>query len=357
MRVPSFLLVAPLLVTASLTAQAKEAVDFEKQIWPIFEKRCIECHATLHTGPDGKTKKPKGGVTLDSRDGISTSKKGKVIVAKKPDDSLLYAAITLAADDEDRMPPPKKGEPLSAEQTALIKKWIEGGADFGKWTGKKADDKETKEKDKGSGKDEKGSDKPAPKAGDKPDKTVGKALDQLQKGVKALPAETLAPFASGPLRVASVGDDSPLLAVSCSSNVDSIDDQALAALAPLAEHIATLDLSRTKVGDTGCAAIARMKRLVTLDLRQTQVGDHGVKALAACTELRSLNLFGTKTGDYGLAALAALKHLEDLYVWQTDVSASAIVRLREGTPGLRIVMAPEMPEPMAEGTPGARRRR
>ncbi len=356
MRVPFLPLVAPLFLAASLAAQAKEAVDFEKQIWPIFEKRCIECHATAHTGPDGKLKKPKGGVTLDNKDGIIASKKGKLVVAKKPDDSLLYAAITLPADDEDRMPPEKKGEPLSAEQTALIRKWIEGGADFGKWSGKKAEEAD-KGRDKGDkpAEGDKGGTKGGEKSGGKTSRVD--PLPGLQRGVQALPAATLAPFANGPFRVASIGDDSPLLAVACVGQVDSIDDRAVAALAPLAEHVAELDLSRTKVGDAGCAVIAKMKRLVALDLRQTQVGDHGVAALATCTELRSLNLFGTKTGDYGLAALAALKRLEHLYVWQTEVGASAIVRLREGTPGLRIVMAPDLPEPMAEGAPGARRRR
>jgi hypothetical protein len=102
--------------------------------------------------------------------------------------------------------------------------------------------------------------------------------------------------------------------------------------------------------------IAKMPRLTTLDLRQSQVGDHGVAALAACHELRSLNLFGTKTGDYAAATLSSLKNLEELYVWQTDVSAAAVVRLREAVPSVRVVLAAELPEPMAE-TPGNGRRR
>ena len=182
-------------------------------------------------------------------------------------------------------------------------------------------------------------------------------LPGLQRGLQPVPAATLAAFASGPFRVASVGEDSPLLTVCCSGAVDGIDDQAVAALAPIAEHVAELDLSRTKAGDAACATIAKMKRLVTLDLRQTQVGNQGIAALATCTELRSLNLFGTKAGDYCMAALEPLKHHEQLYVWQTDVSASAIVRLRDSTPGLRIVMAPDMPEPMAEGAGGGQRKR
>lgn len=351
----TFLLPIASLALASVSAAQTKGVDFQGQIWPILEKHCIECHSTAHTGPDGKLKKPKGGVTLDSKDGITASKKGKVIVAKKPEESLLYGSITLAADDEDRMPPAKKGPPLAKEQTDLIRKWIEDGAGFGTWTGKKPADKDG---DKG-GKTDK---PPAGDKGGKTDKPADKQkgehpLVRLQRGLQPVPAATLAAFAAGPFRVQGLGDDSPLLAVSCLGHTDAVDDQALQSLAPIASHIAELDLGRTRVGDDGCKVIATMPRLVSLDLRQTQVGNHGVAALAACKELRSLNLFGTRTGDYGLAALGALRHLEHLYVWQTDTTASAVVRLREGMPGLRVVMAADLPDPMAEGTGGQRRRR
>ena len=69
------------------------------------------------------------------------------------------------------------------------------------------------------------------------------------------------------------------------------------------------------------------------------------------------SLFGTRVGDYGAAALAELKTLEHLYVWQTEVSAGAVVRLREASPDLRVVLAAELPEPMSETpAPGPRRR-
>jgi uncharacterized membrane protein len=134
------------VLSAAVAAQGKEpkaaAVDFEKQVWPILESRCVDCHATEHVTADGKKKKPKGSVVLDSRQGIEAGKKGKpIVVAKKPADSLLYTAITLPAEHEDRMPPEKAKDntPLPKEQTELIKSWIEQGASFGKWTGKNAD--------------------------------------------------------------------------------------------------------------------------------------------------------------------------------------------------------------------------
>lgn len=341
---------------AALPAQDKQdtKVDFHKQIWPILEKRCVECHATAHAGPDGKMKKPKGGVTLDSKAGITASKGGKVVIAKNAKDSLLHASISLPADDEDRMPPAKKGDPLPKEQIELIQKWIDQGAEFGTWTGKaKENDKDKGDKQK-DGAPPKDGGKPKDKGNDKA--TTRAALIGLATGLKALPQATLDAFRHGPFHVASIGDGSPLLTVSCDGTTDDVDDQALALLQPLAQHVTELDLGRTRITDAGCTTIAAMPRLTTLDLRQTAVGNHGTAALAACKELRSLNLFGTKAGDYGLAALSGLAHLEHLYVWQTDVSAAAVVRLREAVPDLRVVIAADLPEAMPAPAGGGRRR-
>lgn len=371
-RLRSFCVLGGLLLglAATSTAQEKKAgtdpIDFQKQVWPILEKTCLKCHSTASTGADGKVKKPKGGVVLDSKQGITTSKKGKLVVAKKPADSLLYAAISLPPDHEDRMPPAKEGDALAKDKQELIFKWIEQGANFGSWTGKakeggdsgSADKEGPTEKggekggEKGKGdKEEKSNDKPKP--GEKPKVDP---LVRLKQGVKPLAPATLAAFADGPFQVQTVGDDNPLLAISCAGRTDAVTDSSIASLLPLADHITALDLGRTGVGDAACAVIAKMPRLTVLDLRQSQVGDHGVAALVACRELRSLNLFGTKTGDYAVATLSALKHLEDLYVWQTEVSAAAVVRLREAVPNVRVVLAAELPEPMAE-TPGNNRRR
>ena len=74
-------------------------------------------------------------------------------------------------------------------------------------------------------------------------------------------------------------------------------------------------------------------------------------------ELRSLNLFGTATGDYALTALASLKHLENLYLYETETTAKAVVRLRTAIPGLRVVSALDLPEPREEDATPKRRRR
>lgn len=328
------------LFAAALAAQGK--VDFQKQVWPVLQARCVECHAAAHMGADGKMKKPKGGVVLDSKDGMLGS--DGLIVGKDAARSSLYTVVSLPVDDEDRMPPANKGKPLTAEQQAAIKQWIDEGASFGSWTGKKE-----KEATAAAG---------AAATTAKP-ATKGKVHPAvaLAEGLKPLPAATLAKFADGPFLVHCLGDGSPLLAVGCRGNADTVDDAALALLAPIASHVAELDLARSRVGDEGCKTIATMPRLYDLDLRQTLVGNPGTAALAACKELRSLNLFGTKTGDYGVTALSALKKLEQLYLWQTEASAAAAVRVRDSVPGLRVVLGPDFPDAMEPGAAGGRRRR
>lgn len=194
------------LPAVAQNAKKADKVDFEKQILPILEKRCVECHSTPAPAKEGeRQKKPKGGVVFDSKEGLMKSKRGKVVVPKKSGDSLLYTLTTLEADDEDIMPPKKKGEPLTKEQTDLIKAWIDQGGDFGKWVGKKAEastgkdggDKEGGDKEGGKeGGGHEGHDKPAPagkkKAGG------GEPLVELARNLKPQTAEALSAFDKGP---------------------------------------------------------------------------------------------------------------------------------------------------------------
>lgn len=113
------------------------AVDFEKQILPILKESCFKCHEKEHEDK-GKIKKPKGGLRLD---GAAVILKGgkeypdENVVAGKPDASWLLKTMALPDTDEMAMPPEGKGDRVSAENQALIKKWIASGASFGAWKG------------------------------------------------------------------------------------------------------------------------------------------------------------------------------------------------------------------------------
>ena len=80
-------------------------VSFEKDVWPVFEARCVECHRKPYE-EDGRLKKPKAGLRLDGAWHIMRgSDDGPIVVAERLDASTLYHHITLPSDDDDIMPP------------------------------------------------------------------------------------------------------------------------------------------------------------------------------------------------------------------------------------------------------------
>ncbi len=97
---------------------AEPAVDFARDIQPLFEKHCYECH-----GP----KKQEAGLRLDQRGAaLAGGDLGKDILPGKGDESLLVKAISGTTDEVSRMP--EKKDPLSAAEIALVKSWIDAGA-------------------------------------------------------------------------------------------------------------------------------------------------------------------------------------------------------------------------------------
>jgi uncharacterized membrane protein len=116
-------------------AKAEDKVDFEKQVWPILKAKCLKCHNDVDD--KGAPKKPKGGLLLKTAEGIKKGGKesgAKTVVAGKGAESSLYTSTTLPQSDEMAMPPEGKGDPLTKDEQALLKKWIDEGASFGAWT-------------------------------------------------------------------------------------------------------------------------------------------------------------------------------------------------------------------------------
>ena len=124
-----------IFAASAISADSKTEVDFEKQVLPILQNRCFDCHSAPKADADGNVTKPKGDVQLDSVKGIEESRHGEVIIADEPDNSLLYQRITLPEGETGIMPPSEEGDPLTEQETDLIRKWIEDGAKYGNWKG------------------------------------------------------------------------------------------------------------------------------------------------------------------------------------------------------------------------------
>ncbi len=91
-------------------------VSFERDVIPILRSRCMECH-----GPD----EAKNDFRVDDPDVVSD-----YVTAEDASSSSLFTDY-LTTDDEDMLMPPRShGGPLSPSQLAILKTWIDEGADW-----------------------------------------------------------------------------------------------------------------------------------------------------------------------------------------------------------------------------------
>jgi hypothetical protein len=102
-------------------------VEFNRDIRPILSENCYQCH-----GPDKNTR--KADLRLDTKEGLFAEIDGnRPVVAGDLDKSEMYRRL-ITDDTSERMPNKKSGKKLTAKQIALIKLWIEQGAQWqGHW--------------------------------------------------------------------------------------------------------------------------------------------------------------------------------------------------------------------------------
>lgn len=97
---------------AAAPEAAKDTVEFNRDIRPIISEKCFFCH-----GPDKADQ--KAGLRLDQREAA---------------EEVLFNGELLArineTDPDEVMPPPETNHKLSADDKAMIKAWIEQGAEY-----------------------------------------------------------------------------------------------------------------------------------------------------------------------------------------------------------------------------------
>ncbi len=91
-------------------------IDFAEDVKPILARSCTKCHA------NGKR---KGGFNIDHiHTFVGGGDSGPAVVAGKGAESLLIELL-LSNDPDERMP--VKGDPLSLEEVAIMRTWIDQG--------------------------------------------------------------------------------------------------------------------------------------------------------------------------------------------------------------------------------------
>ncbi len=112
---------------APAPAALPQEISFNQHIQPILSEYCYHCH-----GPDAKTRRPdEAPLRLDrEEDAFAVREDGKPVIIKgKPDESNLVKRM-LTHDPDLIMPPPESHKQMKAEEIALVKKWIEQGAEY-----------------------------------------------------------------------------------------------------------------------------------------------------------------------------------------------------------------------------------
>jgi hypothetical protein len=296
------------------------AVDFEKELLPVFEAKCVECHKAPYE-ENGRTKKPKAGLRMDGAWAFEAgSENGSVLKAGAPDKSELFYRVTLPHDDDDFMPPSGKSDPLTEAEVALFKKWIEEGADFGDWIGNTEG-------------------KPADitKSGDKvPVSEIQEVYKRIAGSLPELKEEQWADVSESGARVARLAIKSPLVSVDFRLSPEKATPEAIGTIKTIAPHVTELDLSKTAIGDDALSIVAETPNVIRLNLSQTEVGDGALKQIGDLKELRYLNLYGTQVSDAGLKHLHSLKNLEAIYLWQSKASAKGAKALEQALPDAKV---------------------
>ncbi|MAH65402.1 MAG: hypothetical protein CMJ27_06380 [Phycisphaerae bacterium] len=273
-------------------------VDFRRDVLPILDARCVECH-----GPD----KVKGDLRLDSEAAIfAGDPEWWTVLWGDPDHSLLLERILLPADDPDAMPP--NGDRLTAANIDTIRTWIESGGGGGKA-------------------DVDASATIPPPAASVPDvgdaAAISTAADGLrQRGVLAM-------------RIAQNSED---WEVNASLVSPPFTDDDFKLLKGLETVLVQASFNRSQITDAGLDGLAGFDRLNALRLAQTEIGDGAVDALLRLEGLEILNLYGTRISDAGLSRLLTLPNLKRVYCADSAVTPEGVVAaMKNARSGLDVI--------------------
>lgn len=287
----------------------QEAFVYQNAIQPLFQNRCYSCHGS---------EKQKGKLRLDQEEFIlKGGEDGHTLVKGKADDSELMKRILLPLSDEDHMAPKEKPQ-LTTNEIALLKWWIDNGADFKK----------------------KFKDLPQPE-------NIKTILASLQKGesgadqikvsdipteeVSAVDNKVLKKFTDAGITVFPVAQHTNYLSANF-INAQSMGKDVLDLIKSIEKQLLWLKLENNKVNDQTLNAIKDCKNLTRLSLNNTPVTDAGLASLKDLDQLQSLSLVGTKITAKGINQLKKLKKLKFLYVYHTGITKTDLSGIKKILP-------------------------
>ncbi len=280
---------------------------------PIFSQRCFSCH---------NNDKQRGKLNLASYESaLKGGEDGPVLVAGKPDESDLYRRITLAGDHDDFMPAEGK-TPLTEDQVAIIRWWIEAELPTGTTLASLKI----------------------------PDDVQPKIVAQLGLGaagaatVAAAATETkladpalLEQLEKAGFLARQVSQSDAHLIINPAGAGAVLSAEQVTSLATAADQVVSLSLQSTGLEDAAMATVGKLSHLTFLRLDNNRLTDAGLAPLKGLPSLEYLNLYGNAgITDASIDTLGALASLKKVYLWGTKVSPRGAARLKTLRPDLLV---------------------
>ena len=118
-----FMLLA--VTDSAVTSLLSAEVDFNRDVRPILSETCFQCH-----GPDAEHR--EADLRLDTPEGAYAALDDHfAIVPGNPSESTVFDRIS-STDPDEMMPPPDSNLKITPAQIAIIKQWIQQGAEYEK---------------------------------------------------------------------------------------------------------------------------------------------------------------------------------------------------------------------------------
>ncbi len=105
------------------SVRAESGIDFNRDVRPILSTNCFHCH-----GPDAESREADLRLDLEKH-AKSIESDAPAIVAGKPEESGLIQRIE-STEQWERMPPVDSGKQLTADEIAILRKWVAAGGEY-----------------------------------------------------------------------------------------------------------------------------------------------------------------------------------------------------------------------------------
>ena len=274
---------------------------------PFLDKKCLTCHNQYLS---------KGGLDI-SADSLFQEGGRNGDVLGPASESEFYRRVTMDNYSRKFMPP--KGDPLSYQEVNLLGWWLDNGADFEMRVAQAEHPNDIKE----ILMDRHGLD------------TKPKTFLEKTK-VEQVSEELVNKLTSLGFGVNQLAQDIYFLDIRW-RDVDTLDvNDAIPALAEVAENVAWLDLSDSGVRDESLTTLGGLKNMVRLKLNNNEITDAAIGELTRLGNLESLNLYNTKVSDESVDELAQLSSLKRLYLWLSEVTPEGKAQLESANSELEV---------------------